>query len=314
VHVVLHADDVKQHAAELGFDACGIACAAPIDPEDRLGKWLAAGNHADMTWMERTREIRQDVAQKLPGTRSVIVVARNYYVNADGGDPKPPRISRYAWGRDYHRVLEKPLRALAKFVESANSAHQTYCCIDSGPVMEKAWAARAGLGWIGKNSLVLRRGMGSYFFLGAILTTAQLEPDAPVSDQCGSCRICIDACPTAAIVEARVVDARKCISYQTIENRGDIPQALHRDTGAWLFGCDVCQDVCPWNRRVPETSEPDFTPRYHQLHPDAGELESISDEEFLKRFAGTPVMRAKASGIRRNARIVLDNLSAVKCD
>ncbi len=241
---------VRQCAREERFDACGIAAATPIDPEDRLGEWLRNGYHADMDWMERTRDIRQDVQKKLPGAKSVVVVARNYYAPRPDAKEGAGKVARYAWGRDYHRVLLKPLRRLARFIESLENGAQTYCCIDSGPVLERAWAARAGIGWIGKNSLVLRRDLGSWFFLGVILTTVELEPDSPVPDQCGSCRLCIDACPTDAIVEPKVVDSRRCISYQTIENRGEIPENLQPKFEGWLFGCDICQDVCPWNRKV----------------------------------------------------------------
>ncbi|MDZ4860674.1 MAG: tRNA epoxyqueuosine(34) reductase QueG [Candidatus Hydrogenedentes bacterium] len=303
----LHAAGLKSKAAELEFDACGIAAADDIDPTDHLAQWLAAGYHADMHWMERTRDVRRDIQLKLPGAQSVIVLARNYFIQRPESGKGQGRVSRYAWGRDYHRVLQKPVRALARYIEERCAGSATYCCIDSGPVMEKAWAVRAGLGWIGKNSLVLRRELGSYFFLGVILTTAEFDHDSPIPDQCGSCRLCIDACPTAAIVDARIVDSRRCISYQTIENKGAIPEELHDGIGDWVFGCDECQDVCPWNRRLGETTETDFLPRLGHANPSLAEIESLTEADFFRQFAGTPVMRAKMEGLRRNAIIARKN-------
>ncbi|MCC6696052.1 MAG: tRNA epoxyqueuosine(34) reductase QueG [Candidatus Hydrogenedentes bacterium] len=291
---------VKEHASLEGFDACGIAAAASIDPEDRLGEWLRSGYHADMDWMERTRDMRQDVQKKLPGTRSVVVVARNYYAPRPKAAEGSVKVARYAWGRDYHRVLLKPLRRLARFIESLEDGAETYCCIDSGPVLEKAWAVRAGLGWLGKNSLVLRRDLGSWFFLGTILTTVELEHDSPIPDQCGSCRLCIEACPTDAIVEPKVVDSLRCIPYQTIENRGTIPEELQPQFEGWVFGCDICQDVCPWNRKVAETSEPDFHPRPGHANPDPDWITAMDEEAFRKEFSGTPILRAKHTGMLRN--------------
>jgi epoxyqueuosine reductase len=301
------AQGVKSSAAAKGFDACGIAAAAPIDPEDRLGEWLRNGYHADMDWMERTRDIRQDVQKKLPGTRSVVVVARNYYAPRPDPEEGTGKVARYAWGRDYHRVLLKPLRRLARFIETLEDGAKTYCCIDSGPVLERAWAARAGLGWIGKNSLVLRRDLGSWFFLGTILTTVELTPDSPVPDQCGSCRLCIDACPTDAIVEPGVVDSRRCISYQTIENRGEIPQELQPNFDGWVFGCDICQDVCPWNRKVTETDEIDFHPRPGHANLDPSSIAKMDEDAFREEFRGTPILRAKRNGMLRNCSIVPTN-------
>ncbi len=302
-----HSASIKARAAELGFDACAVAAADPVDPEDRLGAWLAHGYHAGMDWMARTKALRQDVRLKLPGARSVVVVARNYHAPRP---PKPPdtgRVSRYAWGRDYHRVLRKPLRALAAYMDSLQDTGTSYCCIDSGPVLEKFWAARAGLGWIGKNSLILRRDLGSWFFLGVIATTLDLAADAPMADLCGACTRCIDACPTGAITAPRVVDSRRCISWHTIENRGEIPPELQPHFGDWVFGCDLCQEVCPWNRDVPVTGERDFHPRAGHAHPPLIWLESMDEAEFSGEFAGTPIMRAKHAGMARNARVARGN-------
>ncbi len=302
-----HSASIKGHAAELGFDACAVARAERIDPEHRLDEWLESGYHADMDWLDRTKDVRQDVGLKLPGARSVVVVARNYHAQRPAAETDTGRVSRYAWGRDYHRVLRKPLRALAERIESLVDGVQTYCCIDSGPVLERFWAARSGLGWIGKNSLVLRSGLGSWFFLGVIVTTLDIAPDAPVADLCGACTRCIDACPTNAIVKPRVVDSRRCISYHTIENRGDIPAGLHKDFDDWVFGCDTCQEVCPWNKDVPVTNVKDFHARPGHAHPALEWLEEMDTETFTKAFAGTPVMRARLEGMKRNASIVRAN-------
>lgn len=298
---------VKARAAELGFDACGIADAGPIDPEDRLGQWLRAGYHADLDWMGRSRDVRQDPRNKMPGARSVVVVARNYYHPDPEHAPGRGKVARYAWGRDYHKVLRKPLIALARFLDAFGVETPSYASVDSGPVMERAWAERAGVGWIGKNSLVLRRDIGSWFFIGTVITEAALAPDAPVTEHCGTCRACVDACPTDAIVADGVVNSNRCISYQTIENRGDIPGSLHDRMAGWVFGCDICQDVCPWNRFARASTEQDFAPRMGQPNPDLGELLALDETRFDARFAGTAIRRAKWRGMLRNARIAARN-------
>lgn len=298
---------VKAHAHELGFDACGVAAASPIDQDDRLGVWLSKGYHAGMDWLARTKTVRQHIEQWLPGVRSVVVVARNYYAPRPEAGEGTGRVSRYAWGRDYHRVLRKPVKRLADFIATLEPAAQSALSIDSGPVLEKFWAARAGLGWLGKNGLLVNKEYGSWVFLGVIATTVELEPDAPVPDQCGECRACLDACPTGALVEPRVLDANRCISYHTIENRGEVPEDVRRRFGDWLFGCDLCQEVCPWNRQAQVTSEPDFFPRDGNANPHLDEWDEMDDEMFRVRFSGTPLMRAKRAGMVRNARIAREN-------
>lgn len=303
-----HALQIKAQAKLLGFDACGIAQAGPADPDDKLGRWLDAGYHADMEWMARTRALRQEPRLKLPGAASVVVVAKNYHHERPPAQAGSGKIARYAWGRDYHNALRKPLRKLAAFLKSLHENTQTYTNIDSGPVMERSWAERAGIGWIGKNSLVLRRDLGSWFFLAEILSTLELVPDSPVSAHCGSCTACLDACPTQAIVAPQVVDSRLCISYQTIENRQTIPEYLHQPMNSWIFGCDICQEVCPWNRHAPVSSELDFQPRQGVVDPKLSTLLALSEEEFSQRFHGTPVRRTKHKGMLRNAAIAKKNL------
>ena len=306
---------VKSAAACLGFDACGIAAAGHVDPEDRLGAWLGRGYHAGMDWLARNKEIRQDIRLRLPGAKSVVVVARNYYAGeAPAGEPpagakgsRAGRVARYAWGRDYHKVLAKPFRVLAGRIQDMGEGVRCYCSIDTGPVLERAWAQRAGIGWIGKNGLALRHDLGSWFFLGVIATTLELDPDAPAEDGCAACTRCLDACPTGALVAPRVLDARRCLSYLTIEHRGPVPDELEDKYGDRLFGCDVCQDVCPWNRKASITTEAAFHPEAGCASINLDELRAMDKETFNRRFAGSPIRRATWAGIRRTAEIVLRN-------
>jgi epoxyqueuosine reductase len=295
---------VKAWAQDEEFDACGIARAGSIDKDNHLGAWLNQGHHGAMEWMARNQDVRQDVAKKLPGVQSVVVVARNYYSPRPAPQKDCGKVSSYAWGRDYHNALKKPLWRLARQIDAFEDDAQSYCCIDTGPVMEKAWAQRAGVGWTGKNSLTLRRDLGSYFFLGVILTTVDLAADAPANDQCGACTLCIDACPTDAIVAPQVLDARRCISYHTIENREDIPEEYHDKFSDWIFGCDICQEVCPWNRRLNDTTLVDFLPRENHANPPLDWLTAMDEKKFRREFEGTPILRAKHAGMMRNAAIV----------
>jgi len=306
---------LKAYALTLGFDACGVARVDPeIDPDDIFGAWLAAGYHADMTWLERTKAMRQNPRLHLPGAESVVVVAHNYYTRGETGKDEPSqtgqsaKVARYAWGRDYHRVMPKRLHRLGRFLQAERPGSEYVISVDAGPFLERAWAARAGIGWIGKNSLVLRRDLGSWFFLGLVLTTVELVPDAALPEACGSCRACIDACPTGAIVSEKIVDSRRCISYHTIENSADIPRTIQTAMGPWIFGCDICQEVCPWNRFARETAETDYTPRIPGGKLDPIELLRLSEDEFDRRFSGSPLRRAKYRGMRRNASIIIRNL------
>ena len=286
-------ESLKRAARDLGFDACGVAPAGPVDPEDRLGQWIANGYHADMAWMASSKTLRQDIRKKLPSAKSVVVVARNYYAPRPEAPPGTGRVSRYAWGRDYHRVLRRPLKRLAAHIASMDPDAECYCSVDSGPVLEKFWAARAGIGWIGKHSLVLNDTLGSWLFLGVIATSMDLESDTPMPDACGDCTACIDACPTHAIVAPRTVDARRCISYQTVENKGETPPDLVPYMGAWVFGCDICQEACPWNRDAGTTDETDLHARPGHANPDLDELLDMDEERFRERFRGSVIMRAR---------------------
>ena len=301
------ADQIKAQAAALGFDACGIAAADHIDPEGRFNAWLEKGYHADMVWMTRAPEIRTDIRLKLPNAKSVVVVAKDYFANRPPAAPLTGLVSRYAWGRDYHEVLRDPARALADSIRRMEPNAATYLSIDTGPVWEKAWAARAGLGWIGKNSLVIRPDVGSWCVLAVMATTVELTPDAPIANQCHACTHCIDACPTGAIVAPGVIDARRCLSYQTIENRGAIPEALHAAMGDYVFGCDRCQEACPWNQSPPTHPHPEFLPQNDSIPLD--EIESMNETEFTARFKGTPLYRAGLAGLQRNAAIIRKSFS-----
>ncbi len=291
---------VKARALELGFDRVAIGPAAPPEHGPAFRRWVAAGYAATMDYLGRREGERLDPARVLPGARSVVCVALNYYQGEPASDPSWSPVARYAWGRDYHSVMTPRLRDLAAHLaEAGGAASKGY--VDTGPVLERDLAARAGLGWVGKNTMLLHPELGSWFFIGALLTTAALDFDDPLVDRCGSCRACLDACPTQAFVAPYVLDARRCISYLTIEHRGAIDPALEGELGPWQFGCDICQSVCPWNRKAPPTREPSFLPS--TPYPGAEGLLQMSDEELRIRFRGSALSRAKPAGLRRNATI-----------
>jgi epoxyqueuosine reductase len=296
-------DSLKALALELGFDLVTAGPAAPPEHGPALRRWLEAGHAGTMGYLERRVEERLDPARVLPGVRSVLCVALNYY-QGETSDPTWRPIARYARGLDYHDVIGPRLERLAAHLAVTMGA-RSRGYVDTGPVLERDLAARAGLGWIGKNTMLLHPRLGSWFFIGVLLTTAELAHDEPLSDRCGTCRACLDACPTGAFVAPYVLDARRCVSYLTIEHRGDIAEAAHAGMAGWQFGCDVCQDVCPWNRKAPVTREGAFEPP--RPFPDASALATMDDETLRRRFAGTPLLRAKPSGLRRNARIYLEN-------
>jgi epoxyqueuosine reductase len=296
-------ESVKVRALELGFDRVAIGPAASPDHAIEFRRWIDAGYAGTMGYLERRMEERLDPGRVLPGVVSIICVALNY-CQPEGADPSWEPVARYARGRDYHDVMAPRLERLGAYLSEACGARcRGY--VDTGPVLERDLAARAGLGWIGKNTMLLHPELGSWFFIGVLLTTAGLEFDGALPDRCGSCRACLDACPTQAFAAPYVLDARRCISYLTIEHRGAIEPALHEGMGQWQFGCDVCQSVCPWNRRVPAAREPAFSPS--EPYPGAEAVLGMSDPEFRRRFAGTALVRAKAAGMRRNSAIALEN-------
>lgn len=309
------AKTVKRLAAELGFDRCGIARADPIGRGDYLKEWLRLSRAGSMDYLHRNLNIRLDPAQILPNARSAIVVALNYHqpeptphqLSGDRGGLQG-RIAMYAWGEDYHDILRDKLRALVEHLRAEiTEPFETRICVDTAPIVERELAAAAGIGWIGKNTLVLHQDLGSYFFLGAIVTTLTLPADQPVEDHCGSCRACLDACPTSAFPAPYQMDASRCISYLTIEHRGDISKPFQAMIGDWVFGCDVCQEVCPFNRDAPAASEPRSAVRPPAPSPRLGEILAWTDDDHRSALAGSAVTRATPEMLRRNARIAADN-------
>ena len=299
------AAQIKAHAVALGFDACGIAVANPIDSDRHFETWLANGYHADMAWLARDPEIRSDIRLKLPEAKSVVVLAQDYDSVASPLPPNSGRVARYARGKDYHTVLREPVHTLAEQIRQLEPNTTAYVSIDTGPVLEKAWAARAGLGWIGKHSLLIRPEAGSFCVLAVIATTLELTADPPVAEQCHGCSRCLDACPTRALVAPGILDARRCLSYQTIEHRGAIPEMFHEAMGDVVFGCDRCQEVCPWNQHIPLPSHDTFRPQNDAIDLDA--IAAMSETEFKERFRETPLYRARLEGLQRNAAIVRQN-------
>lgn len=296
---------IKQKAESLGFHACGIAAVdADVDNSatQHLKAWLAQGYQADMKWMENPK--RFDIRACMPGVKSVISVALNYYTPQQRPEGKEyAKISRYGWGRDYHQVMSKKLKALANWLEKQREGIQVRYYADTGPVQDKVWAQRAGIGWIAKNGNLITRKYGSWVFLGEILTNLELTPDTAHTQHCGSCTRCLDACPTGAIQEPFVVDANRCIAYHTIENRGEeLPQSLSPDLEGWVAGCDICQDVCPWNQRFAQpTDVVEFQPYPCNVSPTLAELATISDQEWNQRFRASALRRIKPEMLRRNA-------------
>lgn len=299
---------IKAEARDLGFELVGVARAERVDEADRLAEWLAAGRHGSMRWMEGWFEKRVDPRLLVEGCRSIVSVGLVYgQPAARAPQPAGTRVASYAWGEDYHRILKDKLGELLARGRAIDPTFEGRAFTDSAPVLDRYWAERAGLGWRGKNTLVLNKRLGSYLFLGELLVRAELEPDEPGTDHCGSCTRCIDACPTGAIVEPRVLDARRCISYWTIEHRGELAPEEEGAMGEWLFGCDVCQDVCPWNRSAAETTEPRLAPRGKAWPASLDDLLSLTEDEFATRFGDSAVERARRRGLVRNAAIVAGN-------
>jgi epoxyqueuosine reductase len=301
---------IKARAIELGFAAAHVAAVAPLEARERYEAWLAAGRHAGMAWLAsaRHRERRADPRRLMAGIRSVVCVA---LVHDPGRDPardaRLGRIARYAAGEDYHRLMKEKLAALAGFVLERLPEARALGYSDTGAILERGWAERAGLGWIGKHSGLLSSRIGSWFLLGELLVDRELEPDGPLPrEHCGRCRRCIDACPTGAIVAPYQLDARRCISYLTIEHRGPIPREMRPLIGDWIFGCDVCQEVCPWNRFAPPAREA----RLHARDLEGWTLErflELDDAGFRTLFADSPIRRARRSGFLRNVCVALGN-------
>jgi epoxyqueuosine reductase len=302
-------EEVKSRARALGFQKVGVVRAEALTKERaRLEEWLAREHHAAMSWMARDVARRTDPRELLAGARSVVVVALNYFTpHEHTNEQGTGKISRYAWGDDYHDVLGERLRALLDSIKELAPDVQGKVCVDAQPAMDKAWAVRAGLGWIGKHTNLITREYGSWVFLGELILDVELAYDSErVEDHCGTCTLCIEACPTGAIVEPYVVDSALCISHATIELRDEeLPRDVASNLEGWLYGCDTCQDVCPWNRFEQVTDEPRFEPRNGNVSPALEEIANLTHDAYVERFRRSPVKRAKLSGLRRNARALL---------
>jgi epoxyqueuosine reductase len=304
----MNADEIKRFAASLGFTRAGVARIEPTAEGNFYAEWLARGYAGEMHYLERQKAARLDPQCLLQGARSVIVCAMNYNTAYPGTsyDPERTWISRYAWGEDYHETLSAKLRRLAEWIEARGPA-RTRTYVDTGPLNERVFAKHAGIGWFGKNTCIINQQVGSWLFLGCVLTDLELQPDAPAPDRCGSCTRCLEACPTNAFVEPYVLDSRKCISYTTIELRGAMPEDSRAGIGHHLFGCDICQDVCPWNRRAPVSPGPAFEPRQALFWPKIDTLLELSVEDWTRMIRGTPLKRAKVRGLIRNLMVVAGN-------
>jgi epoxyqueuosine reductase len=300
------AADIKARAAALGFLACGITDPGPPPHADRLDAWLAMGYAGTMRYLHRQARRRKDPRLSVPESLAVVVLLENYYSPDDADAPELPRIARYARGDDYHHVTMRRLQTLATFLlEHGAGVARPY--VDAGPIPERELARRAGLGWIGKNTMLIRPGVGSYFFIGSIFTDLPLEPDTPfTADHCGTCTRCLDACPTGALVEPHVLDATRCISYLTIEQRGPIPEPFVERMEGFAFGCDICNDVCPWNQRFAQpTTVAELRPRHSLAGVDEAFFDGMEEDEFRQRYGGTAFERPGLAGMRRNVRAAL---------
>ena len=291
---------VKRLAREQGFDACGISAAGFLEEEATgLENWLNAGFHGTMSWMERHFDERLDPRKLVPGAKSVISVVLNYFPDEEQR-ADAPKISKYAYGRDYHKVIRGKLKRMLLCIQDEIGEVSGRGFVDSAPVMDRAWASKSGLGWVGKHSLLLSKGSGSFFFIGALIVDIELEPDGPTTDHCGSCTACIDACPTSAIVAPTVVDSNKCISYLTIEYKGALPSEYQEKMEDWVYGCDICQDVCPWNRFSTPHAESDFNIRDAIQNNDWETWEEVTHELWEEITKGSAMRRVGFDGFKRN--------------
>jgi epoxyqueuosine reductase len=297
----LTAAAVKAAALRAGFSKVGVARAVPLDPGP-LDRMLARGAEADMAWLRTQRDLRLDPRRVLPGAESVVALALSYHAGASAPAPAWAReVARYARGRDYHAVVKRKLRALVADLAAQDPRARTWAGCDIGPVMERAWAERAGLGWVGKNGCLITPEFGSWVVLAAVLVDRPLEPDAPHPERCGSCSACLAACPTGAIPEPGLVDARRCLSYWTIERRGDVPAEMAARLGRWAFGCDDCQTCCPWNDGLAASGDPELGALPGQWALDLEALLALAEEDYRRRYHGTALARARYDGLVRNA-------------
>lgn len=292
---------IKAEAGRLGFNSCGISKAEFLpDDAQRLRLWLGAHNQAGMSYMDNHFDKRTDPTKLVEGAKSVISVLLNYYSEDRSRDPEAPVVSTYAYGKDYHEVIRKKLNDLLRYMQDSIGPVTGRGFVDSAPVLDRAWAARSGLGWIGKNSNLISPESGSFFFIGTLIVDISLQYDKPITDFCGDCNRCVRACPTDAILPGRTINAHRCISYLTIENKEEIPLEFKEKFGNRVFGCDICQDVCPWNRKSVQNKEEDFKPLAGLLEMTKQEWYNLDEEKFTVTFAHSPIKRAKFAGLKRN--------------
>lgn len=298
---------IKDHAKRLGFLSCGISKSGFLEEEaPRLESWLKKNMHGKMSYMENHFDKRLDTTKLVEGSKSVISLLLNYYPDTIQKHEHTPKISKYAYGKDYHFVIKEKLKTLLEVMREEIGEIEGRAFVDSAPVLDKAWAAKSGLGWVGKHSNLLTQKTGSFYFIAELIVDLELEYDTPVTDHCGSCTACIDACPTQAIVAPYVVDGSKCISYFTIELKEQIPISYKGQFDNWMFGCDVCQDICPWNRFSKAHKEPLFNPHPDLLEMTKGDWEELTEETFRKVFKNSAVKRTKFSGLTRNIDFLKD--------
>ena len=302
-----HTHLIKTEAKRLGFLSCGISKAEFLEEEaPRLEKWLNQNMHGEMQYMENHFDKRLDSTKLVEGSKSVISLLLNYYPSEHQQDQDAPKISKYAYGTDYHFVIKDKLKNLLRFIQDEIGEVHGRAFVDSAPVLDKVWAAKSGLGWIGKHSNLLTKQVGSFYFIAELIVDLELAYDSPITDHCGSCTACIDACPTQAIVEPYVVDGSKCISYFTIELKNEIPTSVKGQFDNWMFGCDICQDVCPWNRFSKPHNEPLFNPHPELLSMTKKDWEEITEDVFKKIFKKSAVKRTKFTGLQRNIQFLKD--------
>jgi epoxyqueuosine reductase len=309
---MLTSESVKAKAREIGFDACGIAPAADHSELQFFSDWISRGFAGSMAYLSRSADRRRDVRNVLPSARSVIVTGTVYNTDRPYSvacrDRDRAHIARYAWGDDYHEVLAARLDALVAWMHEVHAEpFEASPYVDTGPIQERVYAQHAGVGWIGKNSCVIHPDLGSWLFLAEIICSLPLDPDVPAFDQCGACTLCLEACPTRALVAPGVLDATRCISYLTIEHRGDIPEAMVADVGTHVFGCDICQEVCPWNQTPAVSDDHRWQPRPAWDARAVSELAAMSDEALGEALKGSAMSRARRAGIRRNVDLSLSN-------
>ncbi len=306
-------EQIRAYALELGFDACGFARAQHLPHEERrLGEWLDQDRNGTMSWMENHFEKRVDPTLLVPGSKTVVSVLASYWHPSHArqiGDTEHPLISKYAQGRDYHKVLKKKLKKLFRFTKDKFGGLEGRIFTDSAPVLDKVWAQRAGLGWIGKNSNLLNKDIGSFFFIGEMIIDAELNYDAPQTDHCGTCTRCIDSCPTDAIYEPYRVDATKCISYLTIELKDEIADSEQDGIQNWIYGCDICQDVCPWNSKAKIASFTDLHPRDYVVDHDLKFWQDLTQDQYDSIFEGSAIRRAKFDKFSHNVSVVSKNIT-----